>query len=70
MKHRFFKDGKVDMVEITVDKDNVVVRPATKEDHENAKRDDPDVKPTPPQPTPPQPQEDAAHAKKSKYDDE
>ena len=62
MKHRFFKDGKVEMVEITVGPgSDVVVRPATKEDHDNAKNDDPDPKDV--QPT----KEDAAPAKKSRH---
>lgn len=48
MKHRFFKEGKTEMVEITCDPTNVIVRVATKEDHDNAKHDDPDVQPEAP----------------------
>jgi hypothetical protein len=62
MKHRFFKQDGVEMVEINVgDPNNLVCRPATKEDHEAAKHDDPDpmvppkeaAKETPPAKKPP-----------------
>jgi hypothetical protein len=40
MKYTFHKEGKVEMVSIEVDATNVVTRPATEQDHEDAKEHD------------------------------
>lgn len=54
MKYTFYKKGGVDMVSIAVDKDNVVHRKATEQDHKDAAAQEqvpePKAKPKDPEP--------------------